>query len=96
MELFTSALALTANTTAPPAHPTRTGTQPHLRPAAEWVRPEPTPSSYLDTAQEPVPWTTRSGPRPLTGARPQLAGEQRAMTSAFLLNPLRPSPRDDR
>ncbi|MFE2754011.1 hypothetical protein ACFXGA_18635 [Actinosynnema sp. NPDC059335] len=54
-----------------------------------YLRPEPVPSSYLDTAKEPVGWSLRTGPRPPVGARPALPGER--PKHFFPRNRLRPS-----
>lgn len=88
--MFTSALELTANTT------TKTPQQLTVKQASalatsEWVRPEPTPSSYLDTAAEPVSWQQRPGPRPHPGARPRLPHEHRTY-NRLMTNPLRTHP----
>ena len=89
LEMFTSALALTANTDARPTK----GLSPKEQTAwafSEWVRPEPTRSSFLHTAVEPVSWQQRSEPRQLTGPRPRLPHEHRDYNRA-LINPLRPA-----
>ncbi|HKS47089.1 MAG TPA: hypothetical protein VJT49_18665 [Amycolatopsis sp.] len=93
MEMFTSALALTAatNTKMPP---NLTAKQPTQFMSSEWIRPQPQPSSFLDTAQEPIPWVKRAEPRPPTGARPQLPSERRAL-GALPINPLRQNLRSD-
>ncbi len=30
---------------------------------ADYLRPEPAPTTWLDTATEPLPWTNQTGPR---------------------------------
>jgi hypothetical protein len=92
LELFTSALALTANTNTQPPKPLKllTANEVAAFRTSEWVRPEPAPSSYLDTAVEPASWPTRSGPRTPSGTRPRLAHEHRGYNRA-LTNPLRPA-----
>jgi hypothetical protein len=85
MEQFTGALVVSADTRFEnrrnldtPAHQT------------EYVRPEPAPSPYLDTATEPVPWPQRDGPRPPQGARPTLPSERPGRRLGFYpSNPLR-------
>jgi hypothetical protein len=89
MEVFTAALALTTKTSTK-WHKPRTTKEAIALAANKWVRPRPAPSSYLDTATEPVDWPQRTGPRPPTGARPTLPGEQ--PKRYFPPNPLRPSP----
>jgi hypothetical protein len=74
MEIFTGALALTANTTI--THKPRNAKDITNLNTTKWTRPQPVSSPYLDTATEPVDWPTRTGPRPPTGARPALPHEQ--------------------
>lgn len=90
MEMFTSALALTATTTFKSRTPLNVKTITALA-TNEWVRPDPAPASYLDTAVEPVPWPPRDGSRPPTGGRPRLPHEHRDYNrSPRMANPLRP------
>lgn len=71
MELFTSTLALTANTKPPTPLKLRTAKEIAAFRTGEWVRPEPATSSYLDTAVEPASRPTRSAPCPMPpGTRP--------------------------
>jgi hypothetical protein len=83
MEMFTSALALTADTSTA-SHKSLNLDRP--RSPAEftayarthWFRPQQRPSDWLDNATEPVAWAEReSGQRPATGGRPALPGEKR-------------------
>lgn len=85
-------LELTTNTRTQPPKPLKllTGREFDTFKASDWVRPEPAPSPYLDTAVEPVNWPTRSGPRTPPGTRPRLPHENRTYNRA-LTNPLRPA-----
>jgi hypothetical protein len=96
MEMFTSAIALTASTTTESRKALGIGRPQTPKEAAQlafthWFRPEPQPSRYLALAIEPVPWPEREGGhRPRTGGRPWSEGEKRAMARApFPINPLR-------
>jgi hypothetical protein len=75
MELFTSAVMATARTSFQARAHLNINEMTNLA-RIEWVRPQPAPSSYLDTATEPVSWPQRSGPRPPTGSRPRLPHER--------------------
>jgi hypothetical protein len=44
---------------------------------AEYLRPIPAQSDYLDTAVRPVPWPARAAPREPRGGRPMLGAERR-------------------
>lgn len=88
LEMFSSALALTANTKAR-ADRSLTIKEQTAWAFSEWVRPEPAPSPYLDTAAEPVRWPERDGPRRSPDTRPMLPHEHRDYNRA-MINPLRP------
>jgi hypothetical protein len=45
--------------------------------AAEYLRPVPAQSDYLDAATSPVPWPVRAAPRHARGGRPMLGAERR-------------------
>lgn len=86
LEQFTGALVLT---TAVSAETLRGIDGPHSN--IKYVRPEPAPSAFLDTAVEPLPWTQRNGPRPSRGARPARPDHQRRKSQLgfYPSNPLR-------
>lgn len=55
----------------------------HEMVAAEYLRPIPAQSDYLDTATNPVPWPTRSEPGQPRGGRPMLGAEKRLTGSKW-------------
>jgi hypothetical protein len=81
MDLFTATVAASANTwkfrnaAARPNH--LTVKDVHELVTAEYLRPIPAQSDYLDTATNPVPWPTRSEPRQPRAGRPMFAAERR-------------------
>jgi hypothetical protein len=81
MDLFTATVAATADTwkfrnaAARPNHLTVKDVRELV--AAEYLRPIPAQSDYLDTATNPVPWPTRSEPRQSGGGRPMLGAAKR-------------------
>jgi hypothetical protein len=96
MEMFTSAVALTATTSIESRKALNIARPNTPKEAAQlafidWFRPHPQPSRYLALAFDPVPWPKReAGRRPPTGARPSLPSEKRAYAkSPIKINPLR-------
>uniref|UniRef100_UPI003F497F35 hypothetical protein n=1 Tax=Amycolatopsis sp. CA-096443 TaxID=3239919 RepID=UPI003F497F35 len=96
MEMFTSAIALTANTSvesrkAIGIERTRTPKEVAQLAVTHWFRPQPQPSRFLALAIEPIPWAEREGGhRAKTGGRPLLDSEKRLRAKApVITNPLR-------
>ncbi|MEV7551927.1 hypothetical protein AB0N89_20090 [Amycolatopsis sp. NPDC089917] len=85
MELFTSAIALTANTSYESQKALKLPRPQTPRAYDEfavshWFRPHAQPSPYLAAATEPVPWPDREGGlRAAFGGRPLLPNERRAL-----------------
>jgi hypothetical protein len=85
MELFTGALMLTASTSlqsrrALNLKEPRSANDHSQLSFTAWFRPRAQPSTYLDSATEPVPWPERDGERrPATGGRPLLPSERQAV-----------------
>jgi hypothetical protein len=80
MDLFTATVAASADTWKfrnATARPNLTVKDVRELVTAEYFRPIPAPSDYLDTATSPVPWPVRSGPRQPRGGRPMLGAEKR-------------------
>ncbi len=73
MELFSGALNASASTSIE-AWRGVNGAEQHR---TEYLRPEPAPSDYLDTAVEPVAWPQPERPRPPRSARPLPPGQMR-------------------
>jgi hypothetical protein len=96
MEMFTSAIALTANTSvesrkAIGSERTRTSKEAAQLAVTHWFRPQPQPSRYLALAIEPVPRPEREGGRrQKTGGRTLSDSEKRLRAkSPAPTNPLR-------
>jgi TniQ len=79
MELFTGTVAASVNTSTFRNAATRSTTtdDAHELVNAEFLRPFPAPSDYLDIAATPAPWPVRATPRQPEGARPMLPHERR-------------------
>ncbi len=81
MDLFTATVAASADTwkfrnaAARPNHLTVKDVRELV--VAEYLRPIPAQSDYLDAATNPVPWPVRAAPRQPRGGRPMFAAEKR-------------------
>jgi hypothetical protein len=80
MDLFTAAVAASADTwkfrnaAARPNQLTVNDVRELV--AAEYLRPIPAQSGYLDAATNPAPWPVRAAPRQARGGRPMLGAEK--------------------
>jgi hypothetical protein len=79
MDLFTATVEASANTWTfrNAANRHMTGKDAHELPAAEYLRPFPAQSDYLDTAVTPATWPVRAAPQQSGGGRPMLGAERR-------------------
>jgi hypothetical protein len=79
MDLFTATVAASADTWTSRDRATRHPTAKDDREliTAEYLRPIPAQSDYLDNAVRPMPWPVRAAPRKPRGERSTFAAERR-------------------